>query len=539
MVEIFVFRQMSDRQIIINFLQATERRTRANRLLHDISYAFAVSLLFPLSFKLWDLVSPFRATTVLVVHGLWLAGFLAYSAWRLTQKGTLAQSAAALDSKAALNDELKTAYWFINNPRPSEWVDAQIQKAAARAQRLDVSRLYPRSMPRTAYLAVAMFILTIGLNFVPLPWNNNWLVLQAAPVYALSDQERALLEQTMELLEKAQQLEQTDVIDRLQEIVQQLQSGDISPSDAAQQLDDIASLLGDNAVDLSQMYAGLSEIAKEFEKSDQLKDAASALENKNLAKAGEELRELAEKLASLPTDTQKDVEKRLQEASEKEAPGLDDLTKNLEEAAKNLQEKNEQGAGQALQKAAGDLQKLGQQIDRMKAMQQAGQSLKGLSQAMMQRLQSEQQQQGEKGEGGEQADGDASNQQMPGGEKGQPGEGTVPGSAPAPGSGSGEGGGLEPSVPMGVSSQEEGPPTSLDVQLEKETLTGQHDQGGKPDELEEASKQERSKLDYRNVESDLTPAQKDLLNQDRIPWEYRPLIKNYFQAIKPPKQPTQ
>ncbi len=529
---------MSDKQVIIDSLQATERRIRVNLLIRDISYAFALSLLFPLSFKLWDLISPFRATTVVVVHALWLVGFLSYAAWRVTRKGTLAQAAAALDSKAALNDELKTAYWFINNPRPSEWVDAQIRKAAARAQRLEVPRLYPRSIPKTAYLAVAMFITTIGLNFVPLPWNHNWLVLQAAPAYELSEQERALLEQTMELLAKAQQLEQTDVADRLQEIIQQLQSGDISPSDAAQQLEDIAGLLGDNAVDLAQMYAGLNEMAKEFEKSEQLQDAADALENKNLAQAGEALSELAEKLASLPAEAQKDVEERLKEASENDAPGLDDLKKNLEEAAQNLQEQNEQGAGEALQKAAGDLQKLGQQIDRMKAMQQAGQSMKGLSQAMLQRLQSEQQQQAENGQG-EEGDGDASENQMPGGEKGQPVAGALPGSAPAPGSESGDGGGLEPSVPLGVTSQEEGPPTSLDVQLEKETLTGQHDQGGKPDEIEEASKQERSKLDYRNVESDLTPAQKDLLNQDRIPWEYRPLIKSYFQAIKPPKQPTQ
>jgi hypothetical protein len=58
------------------------------------------------------------------------------------------------------------------------------------------------------------------------------------------------------------------------------------------------------------------------------------------------------------------------------------------------------------------------------------------------------------------------------------------------------------------------------------------DQGIKED-LDEVSKQERSKLDYRNVKSELSPAQKDLLNQDRIPWEYRSLIKDYFQAIRP------
>ena len=61
--------------------------------------------------------------------------------------------------------------------------------------------------------------------------------------------------------------------------------------------------------------------------------------------------------------------------------------------------------------------------------------------------------------------------------------------------------------------------------------TGQEDK--KPEDIEESSKMERSRLDYRNVKSDLSPAQKDLLNQDRIPWEYRPLIKDYFQAIRP------
>ena len=52
-------------------------------------------------------------------------------------------------------------------------------------------------------------------------------------------------------------------------------------------------------------------------------------------------------------------------------------------------------------------------------------------------------------------------------------------------------------------------------------------------DIEAAGERERSKLDYRNAPSDLTPAQKDLLNQDRIPWESRQLIKIYFQAVKP------
>ena len=79
-----------------------------------------------------------------------------------------------------------------------------------------------------------------------------------------------------------------------------------------------------------------------------------------------------------------------------------------------------------------------------------------------------------------------------------------------------------------------GAPTKLNVQLEQEKLNAESE-GGTPQNLEEESKQERSRLDYRNVRSELSPAQKDVLTQDKIPWEYKTLIKNYFQAIRPPR----
>ena len=99
--------------------------------------------------------------------------------------------------------------------------------------------------------------------------------------------------------------------------------------------------------------------------------------------------------------------------------------------------------------------------------------------------------------------------------------------------GGSEGTGLMPGGKGGADAPREGAATSLDVKLQQEKVEGMQDGGEKPENIEESSKQERSRLDYRNVKSDLSPAQKDLLNQDRIPWEYRPLIKNYFQAIRP------
>ena len=81
----------------------------------------------------------------------------------------------------------------------------------------------------------------------------------------------------------------------------------------------------------------------------------------------------------------------------------------------------------------------------------------------------------------------------------------------------------------------EGEVTALEVQLQKEALKIEEGLGGEEpaEDVEAAGERERSKLDYRNAPSNLTPAQKDLLGQDRIPWQSRQLIKNYFQAVKP------
>jgi hypothetical protein len=82
-----------------------------------------------------------------------------------------------------------------------------------------------------------------------------------------------------------------------------------------------------------------------------------------------------------------------------------------------------------------------------------------------------------------------------------------------------------------------GEATSLDVQLEMESTVAAAGETAEPrepeDVREEATRQERSRLDYRSVPTDLSPAQQELLNEERIPREYRNVIRDYFQAIRP------
>ncbi len=94
---------------------------------------------------------------------------------------------------------------------------------------------------------------------------------------------------------------------------------------------------------------------------------------------------------------------------------------------------------------------------------------------------------------------------------------------------------------QGTETGEREPPPTLaaklqtDVQLEREGIKGPHNQGiPSSEEIEEASRRDRSTLDYRNVKSELSTAQEDVMNGERIPWKYRSLVKGYFHAIRPP-----
>src|SRR5438128_4578267 len=536
---------MSDKEIIIKSLERVERRIRTNRLLNELALGATYFLAFPLALKVWDLFDPLRGATIAFIAGIWILLFAAYVVWRSLYRATLRQAAAVIDRAAGLNDEIKTAFWFIHNPRPSEWVDVQIHRASISAKRMNLDTFFPRRIPKTSYVAAGLLLLFAGLNFVPLPWNHNWLALQAAPAFTLTPDDAAILKQTEALLRKAEKLKQPELAEKLEDIVQQLQEGKIDAAQAAQMLDALQSQLDEGNLDAASIREGLEEMAKDLSESDKLQATADAMKNKELNLAADELRKLAEKLGLNSADANKQMQKSLQQASESPRLGLEELAKLLKEAAENLKDQDQEAAQEALDQAADELDSLQEKMQAQDLKNQAAQQLQSLQQSLRQRQQASAQkgQRGQRGQGkgqdgqgqkgqrgeqpGDQADGQA-------GAEGEPSDDAAQGGqAGAPMPGNSEGNGLMPSGKGGGDAPREGAPTTLDVKLQQERVKGMQDQG-KEENIEEVSKQERSKLDYRNVKSELSPAQKDLLNQDRIPWEYRTLIKNYFQAIRPP-----
>ncbi len=539
---------MTDKEIIIRSLERVERRIRTNRLLNELALGATLFLAFPLALKFWDLFAPLRGETIAIIAGMWVLLFAAYVVWRILRKATLRQAAGLIDKAAGLNDEIKTAFWFIHNPRSSEWVDAQIHRASLRTQRMNLNAFFPRRIPQTSYLAVGLFLLFAGLNFVPLPWNHNWLALQAAPAFSLTPDEAAILKQTEALLRKAEKLQQSELVEKLEDVVQQLQEGKIDAAQAAQMLEALQSLLDEGNLDTASIREGLEEMAKDLAQSEKLESTAEAMKNKELNLAADELRKLAEKLGLNTPESNKQMQNALRQASESPRLGLEELAKLLKEAAENLKNEDQQGAQQSLDEAAQELDNLEEKMQSQELKNQAAEQLQNLQQSLRQRQQAGNQQgprgqrgqgqaqngKGQRGQRGQQQNDQAEGLQFGAGTEGDPtDQAGVDAQAGAPMPGNSEGNGLMPSGKGGSDAPREGAPTTLDVKLQQEGVKGVRDQG-KEENIEEVSRQERSRLDYRNVKSELSPAQKDLLNQDRIPWEYRPLIKNYFQAIRPP-----
>src|SRR6185436_20024660 len=161
---------MSDKEIIIASLRRVERRIRTNRLFTELNLGAILFLSIPLLLKIWDLFQPLRGVIISFIVGTWVLLFTGFVVWRIVQKATLEQAAASIDKRAELKDELRTSFWFINNPRPSEWVDAQVRRAASHAQNLNLDVLYPRQIPKSSFISAAMILLFVSLNLVPLPW---------------------------------------------------------------------------------------------------------------------------------------------------------------------------------------------------------------------------------------------------------------------------------------------------------------------------------------------------------------------------------
>jgi len=512
---------MADKELIIGLLERVRRRVRSERRFKTIYAILSIALIFPLVFKLIDLISAFRGITVVILLGLWAVATATWLIWRTRGEETLSQAAANVDRAAQLQDQMKTAYWFIRHPSTSEWVDVQLERAIQKAERLKVETLYPGSIPKTFHRAFALMAVFVILNFLPLSQNHNWFYLQGAPPFQLSRTDQALVDRAKKLLEK------TEAAEELEKIISELQQGKISSDAAQQQISDLRQEIDGGNLELNNILDGLSAMANQLRQSEPLESTAEAMSAGDLGEAADQVRGIAEKLGVTPADVLREMQKNMSQAATNSPSALQHLSRLMKEAAEAM--KNDPEAGKvALDNLAQAMEQLAQKMKGQQQQSQASQQLADLQNSLQQEAASE------RGAEDAQLTPIPSQGQGAGGESGD----SSPNGTPSTGNSSGNGQGSQAAA---ANSSELGAPedlkagemTKLDVQLKMEGLKGQAAKGGPPQDIEEASKQERSAMDYRNVPSQLSPAQKDALNQNRLPREQREIVKYYFEEIRP------
>src|SRR5262249_10622659 len=240
-----------------------------------------------------------------------------------------------------------------------DWVELQIRRAAQRVSNLNLDNLFPRVVPRSSYAAAGLLLLLVGLNFIPLSTNHNWVYLQAAPAFTLTPDEQKLINETKKLLKQAQKLDQSELAGKLEQIMQDLEQGKIDTAEAMKQLDELKDTLGEGNLDMANINEGLDEMSDDLSKSADAKDVAQAMSSHDLEATAEELQKLAEDvLKENGPGAQKALKDALEQASENSNPAMENLAQDMKSASDALTKNDQKAAQDALNKASQDAQDL-------------------------------------------------------------------------------------------------------------------------------------------------------------------------------------
>jgi hypothetical protein len=160
---------MSERDVLLNWLTRAALRLRLVRRLRELGWTASV-LLGLLALYLLLRATPVPAAVLAALVPLLLLAALAVVlvyCWRVTRRPSLAHAAGRADAQGSLDDELKSAYWFVQHDDMSAPVASMLRHAARTVQRLDPRELFPLSVPASALPAVALAAVAVALATLP------------------------------------------------------------------------------------------------------------------------------------------------------------------------------------------------------------------------------------------------------------------------------------------------------------------------------------------------------------------------------------
>jgi len=334
-----------------------------------------------------------------------------------------------------------------------------------------------------------------------------------------------------------------DAEQALRELAERLKKKQNPPSKA--ELDKLRSALQKAGAAATEHQAGIEQRRKELEEEQQSLLKKKQQPGDNNAKTDQKLAENKRRLERLGRDKQK---------ADKSQQKLSELDKQLQEAARQLMQ-DAQGAGQSLESAAEDVNRMGKQQMSDEQKKEMLKRLQELREVLRQQGKGGKEQMDRMQKFGERARGGG---KQPG-QSGKPGNGSQPGQlklsrgtgdgpsidVPMPGSspgagqeGSGEGQqGSEPGKSYGSGHDDKlaGDPTKLDGKTQDVSAAGvDSGQGAASAEvIYGAAERGFVGKGYQKVFTDYQTVAEQVMTQDEIPPGYRFYVRRYFQLIRP------
>nr|MCS5572711.1 DUF4175 domain-containing protein [Pseudomonadales bacterium] len=383
----------SERLVISSLLEKVDRQFRLNSILDHFSVAVCFVFATLLTVKILGVLVNIWAPPTLIVVATSAAFLIVFLIG--TQYGArhLGQAAAVADDAGRLNDELKSAYWFMRQTHNNIWTDAQVHRASQTARGLKAKRLVPTIIPQRLWIAAMLGGVLVSLQLVPpgpplLAFTNV-----SVDPSSLTEAQEEQFEEIRNLVDQAQILEETtaeedqisaDAQERLEEAMRALEADQLTMEELLRELREAQNLLEEGNLEMSAMQEALEDLARDLEGSSELSELAEAMKNQDLAEAAEMMRRLAEQLSQMDGQQLAEMAEQLQQAAQGDQASMEELMQALQEAAEAMSDEQVAEAMQAMQEAAEAMEGMSQRMDAQEMMNQAAQQMQAMQQSMSQ-----------------------------------------------------------------------------------------------------------------------------------------------------------
>jgi hypothetical protein len=360
-------------QALLRLLGQVDRRLRLNQ---TISSALILAGLVLLALSAWRLLAVFNraapvASALVALLALLAATGLLFLLGHglLTHRRGLGRAAAQADRRAGLQDELLSALHFVRGPH-GPWTDAQIERAARRAQRLEPARLARLHVPARVLvpLAALAVLLAVAWRLEPMTASVDQAALGAGT--DLTPEEQAQVRALQALLAQAPD---TPSARTLRQALETLEQRDAADADKRRALAQAQEAAEQSKLDAASAREGMYQLGQRLRAQAGMEEVAQALTQGDARKAAE----LLERAAGLPAGErgagapaagaaqparEKDLEKLLQEAAQAGGKGDADALSSSAAMKEAVDRLNQIASELEVQGTVGNSSKLLQQL---------------------------------------------------------------------------------------------------------------------------------------------------------------------------------